>query len=305
MLDGQVAPGGQAGDGMTVPDGDLGDVLRRQLSAAVDAVEPGANGLERIRARTRKRPPQPWLVSVLSGAVSRARSWVWRGHWAWSPPRLRSLSLPRAKGAAGTTWLRPVAVLAGVAFIATVALTVPPLRQAIVQVSNNLTGSQQSGGAGTDGNGSPAGNGGGGTLSTGARSTASAGASGSQNASSRGPVTTTRCQPTASATATATAGSGSTLPLGAVESALPGTQPTACRTPSTSGTSQPVSATSATPTPTSTTVTTPTPTTTGTPTPTTTPTSTTTPTTTPTPTGTGTASPSTSASGAATGAVGS
>jgi hypothetical protein len=301
MLDGPVAPGGQAGDGMTVPDGDLGDVLRRQLSAAVDAVEPGANGLERIRARTGKRPPQPWLVSVLSGAVSRARNWVWRGHWAWSPPRLRSLSLPRAKAAPGTVWLRPVAVLAGVAFIATITLAVPPLRQAIVQVSNNLTGSQQSGGGGTDGNGSPSGSGGGGTLSTGARSTASAGASGSQGAGSRGPVTTTRCQPTAAATATA---SGSALPLGAVESALPGTQPTACRTPSTSAT-QPASATSATPTPTSTTVTTPTPTATGTPTPTATPTVTTTPTTTPTPTDTGTASPSTSASDGATGVVGS
>ncbi|MGA9834475.1 MAG: hypothetical protein WBQ71_25435, partial [Trebonia sp.] len=69
---------------MTVPRGDLETLLRRELTTAVSRVEPEADALDRIRARTRRRPPQPWLLSVVSGAVSRARYWVWRGHWAWS-----------------------------------------------------------------------------------------------------------------------------------------------------------------------------------------------------------------------------
>ena len=40
-----------------VPEDDLEQALRRALSAAVSQVEPGADGLERIRARTKKRPP--------------------------------------------------------------------------------------------------------------------------------------------------------------------------------------------------------------------------------------------------------
>ena len=123
--------GGHGGGGMTVPHGDLETTLRRELTAAVDGVEPAPDALERIRARTALRPPQPWLLTVASGAVSRARHWVWHGHWAWpeSLPRPRAVSWPgagwatRVKRATGGDWLRPVAVLAGVAFIAIVALS--------------------------------------------------------------------------------------------------------------------------------------------------------------------------------------
>ena len=62
--------GGHGGGGMTVPHGDLETTLRRELTAAVDGVEPAPDALERIRARTARRPPQPWLLSVVSGAVS-------------------------------------------------------------------------------------------------------------------------------------------------------------------------------------------------------------------------------------------
>src|SRR5215831_639445 len=68
---------------MTAPEDDLEKALREALSAAANRVEPGADGLDRIRARIGKRPPQPWLLSMASGAFERARYWVWRGHWAW------------------------------------------------------------------------------------------------------------------------------------------------------------------------------------------------------------------------------
>src|SRR5215470_17171756 len=68
---------------MTAPEDDLEKALRQALSAAVDRVEPGADALDRIRARTGRRPPQPWLLSMASGVFERARYWVWRGHWAW------------------------------------------------------------------------------------------------------------------------------------------------------------------------------------------------------------------------------
>lgn len=201
-----------------VPEDDLEQALRRALSAAVSRVEPGADGLERIRARTKKRPPQPWLLAMAGGVLSRARSWVWRGHWIWPDslprlhaltwpsflpwPRLRKLPLPAGgtlatqsqtpasgplakwrqilTGPDGANWLRPVGVLAGVAFIASIALAVPPFRSAIVQVSSTvLTGGNSSNGPGsTDGSGTPAGTGtspGGSQGATGA-STSSTGA---------------------------------------------------------------------------------------------------------------------------------
>ena len=96
---------GHAGGGMTVPHGDLETSLRRELTAAVDGVEPASDALERIRARTARRPPQPWLLSVVGGAVSRARYWVWHGHWAWpeSVPRPRAVAWPGARWATRAT----------------------------------------------------------------------------------------------------------------------------------------------------------------------------------------------------------
>uniref|UniRef100_UPI00260DC5DB hypothetical protein n=1 Tax=Trebonia sp. TaxID=2767075 RepID=UPI00260DC5DB len=152
---------------MTTPDEGLEQALRRALSAAVNQVEPGADGLQRIRARTAGREPQPWLLSVASEAVSRVWHFTWRGHWAWPEslarrgalawqrlialpwPRLRRLPQPTAAGEtgpdlaeggsrpgwwesvsklreAGTTWLRPVAVLAGIAFIVGISFAIPP-----------------------------------------------------------------------------------------------------------------------------------------------------------------------------------
>jgi hypothetical protein len=294
--------GGHGGGGMTVPHGDLETTLRRELTAAVDGVEPAPDALELIRARTALRPPQPWLLTVANGVVSKARYWVWHGHWAWpeSLPRPRAVAWPgaswaaRAKRATGGDWLRPVAVLAGVAFIAIVTLAVPPLRQAIGHVTSNvLTGGQTSGGAGTDGNGTQNG-GGGGTLTNGARNTASANPVGPRSTAAPGWKAASQCEPAAvSLTPT---GSGEQI-AAAVSSALPATTATACVSPTATAT--------ASPTPTATTGGSPTPTDTGTggsPTPTDTGTGgSPTPTDTgtggsPTPTDTGTQSPSASPS---------
>ena len=155
---------GRAVMSMTVPRGDLETLLRRELTAAVSRVEPEADALDRIRARTRRRPPQPWLLSVVSGAVSRARYWVWRGHWAWSASSTarrpqarhghRSAARPGGKWVTvtnwvtGASWLRPASALAAIAFLAIVTVAVPPLRQAIGHVTAKvLTGGQSSGGA--------------------------------------------------------------------------------------------------------------------------------------------------------------
>jgi hypothetical protein len=165
---------------MTAPEDDLEKALRQALAAALNQVQPGTEGLERIRAKIGTRPPRPWLLSVVAGAYDRARNWTWRGHWAWadalaSPaahswPRLLRRPQSSSQSAtnrtarvippAGVGWLRPVAVLAGIAVIASISLGVQPFRQAIIQASNTvLSGGGQRGGAGTDGNGTPAGTG--------------------------------------------------------------------------------------------------------------------------------------------------
>ena len=291
---------GHGGGGMTVPHGDLETTLRRELTAAVDGVEPASDALERIRARTARRPPQPWLLSVVGGAVSRARYWVWHGHWAWpeSLPRPRAVAWPgarwatRANRAMGANWLRPVAVLAGVAFIALVTLAVPPLRQAIGHVTSNvLTGGQTSGGAGTDGNGTRNG-GGGGTLTNGARNTAAANPVGPGSTAAPGWKAASQCQ-SAAVSATPT---GSTEQIAAaVSSALPATPTPACPSPTPTGTGSPTPTDSATgsPTPTDSATGSPTPTdsATGSPTPTDSATGS------PTPTDTGTGSPTATPSG--------
>jgi hypothetical protein len=158
---------------MTSPEGDDGleESLRRALSAAADEVEPGAGGLDKIRARIGGRPPRPWLLSVLSGVVDRVRNWTWHGHWAWKDSlprpaplwgglrrwasfRRRRASFPRP----GTGWLRLTAALAGVAVIAGITLSVQPVRHAILQASTALNGGSgpPRSDAGTEGNGTRA-----------------------------------------------------------------------------------------------------------------------------------------------------
>jgi hypothetical protein len=154
---------------MTSPgDDDLEVALRRALSAAASEVEPGADGLDKIRARIGGRQPRPWLFSVLSGVVDRVRHWTWDGHWAWrdSPARLRAFWERRSRWSKfprrDIGWLRLVTALAGVALIAGVMLGVQPVRQAILQARTSMDGGSGSprGNVGTEGNGTRAGGGG-------------------------------------------------------------------------------------------------------------------------------------------------
>lgn len=305
----------RAGGRVTPPDRDFEAALRRELAAAASAVEPAAGALERIRARTGKHPPQPWLLSVLSGVVTRARYWVWSGHWVWpgSPSRPRALHRRDGRRPAGGVWLRPVAVLAGVAFLAAIGLAVGPVRQAIVQVSSNLTGGQQSGGSGTNGTGSHSGTGGGGTLANGAHPT-TAGPSGVRATASPTPAATTPCGPAASAKQQASANSKIASVVSSA-TALVSPHPSASR--SVAPSSSPSSAPSATvtancPTPTASashpavvpSVISPSLLPTPTPTPTSGPTATATPTSSPNPAGSGTAGPTASPSDADSGSSG-
>jgi len=147
---------------MTSPEGNgLEEALRRALSDAASEVEPGSDGLDKIRARIGNRPPRPWLFSVLAGLIGRVRHWPWRGHWAWqeSLPRLGDTREPRSRRGNFPGWgiggLRFVTVLAGIAVLAGVALGVQPFRHAILQASSSLNGGGGSprGNAGTEGGG--------------------------------------------------------------------------------------------------------------------------------------------------------
>ena len=172
------------GENPSSPEDRLEDALRRALSDAVGPIEPGTDGLDSIRARIGGRPPRPRLLAVLSGAVERARSWTWRGHWAWPgwpltrahltgwsrrprhrkgtparKPTRRGDRLPLL-GTLGTLgglrigWLTLVSGLASIAVIASVSFGVQPVRQAIIQAGTTvLHGGGYPppwGGAGTD-----------------------------------------------------------------------------------------------------------------------------------------------------------
>ena len=73
------------------------EALRRGLAEAVGRIEPGADGLERIRARIGGRPPRPWLLTVGADTLDAARHWVWRGHWSWHWSWAWPTALPAAR----------------------------------------------------------------------------------------------------------------------------------------------------------------------------------------------------------------
>ena len=199
---------------MTSPEDDgLEQALRRALSEAASGVEPGTDGLDKIRARIGDRPPQPWLLSVLFGVVERVRYWSWRGHWAWPPSlsKLPGLRGPRSRRSNFPRWgfgsLRLAVVLAGIAAIAAITLGIQPFRHVILQASaalNGDSGSQQVN-AGTEGSGTPTAGGSAGPAIS-AASGGQTGASGSPGAS----ATSSNGKPHPAATAKCVA---STLPV--------------------------------------------------------------------------------------------
>ena len=136
------------------PGHDFADFLRRELHAAADQVEPGADGLERIRDKIRSRPAHAsrpkgargvWLaIAGFLAGLGRRLAWVRGGDHPDS----------KRDGAAGggdarrapkrpTDWreamLRPAfAVGAAVFAVGVVLAVIPPARQAMVQVGDAI-----------------------------------------------------------------------------------------------------------------------------------------------------------------------
>src|SRR5579863_8743752 len=117
---------------------DFADFLRRELHSAADQVEPGADGLERIRDKIRSR----------SAHASQHR--VIRGSWAavWGPIRRLSnpggrSDSPRPGPKRPRDWreamLRPAfAVGAAVFAVGVVLSVVPAAREGIINVSDAI-----------------------------------------------------------------------------------------------------------------------------------------------------------------------
>ena len=140
--------------------------LRRALRAAAEQVDPGDDGLDRIRARVSHRRPMPLPIAWVDIALTRLSLRVPDGFWVvWDrvasevravsehfiPDRLRSERLRLG-------WLRPVAAMSVVAFIVaavvSMAIEVP---QVISPAGSEATQQGNLGSQQTGGNGSPGG----------------------------------------------------------------------------------------------------------------------------------------------------
>src|SRR6266576_1532076 len=180
-------------DGIPPQGPEFGEFLRRELHAAADQFEPRSDGLERIRARVRSGPA---YASKHSAA-----------HGGFLADLVRRLNGARGGQEAGSghpqqqrDWryglLRPALAAACVVFAIGVALAVPPLRAAVVQLSSAVgipISSTSAGGQSTNGDGTPAGS-----------------AAGGPAGGSTSPADTTTATPPATGTTTATSTATST-----------------------------------------------------------------------------------------------
>ena len=144
-------------DGMPPQGPDFAEFLRRELHAAADQLEPRSDGLERIRARVRSGPAYASKHSAaqggfLAGLVRR-----------WNPARggqEEGGGHPRQQRDWRYGLLRPALAAACAVFAIGVALAVPPLREAFVQLGSAVGISSHSAGGGvqsTNGDGTPIG----------------------------------------------------------------------------------------------------------------------------------------------------
>ena len=142
-------------DGIPPQGPEFGEFLRRELHAAADQLEPRSDGLERIRARVRSGPAYASKHSAAHG-----------GFLADLVRRWNAARGGQEAGASGHArqqrdWryglLRPALAAACVVFAIGVALAVPPLREAFVQLgsavgissSSTSSGVPSTNGAGT------------------------------------------------------------------------------------------------------------------------------------------------------------
>ena len=133
----------RSGRGFDGGQGDFADFLRRELHAAADQVEPGSDGLERIRDKIRSRPAhasQPnWILGVwlgISGVAARLiRRLGFRVPQRQAPERRE----PRRPRDWREAMLRPAfAVGAAVFAVGVVLSVVPPARQAMINVGDAI-----------------------------------------------------------------------------------------------------------------------------------------------------------------------
>lgn len=142
---------------MSTLDQDYEAILRRCLHAEAESVEPGGDGLQRIRARLKK--PQPFLVAWLLADSDVARP-VFNGLEAagdWCLQALRSVT-DRFRPAVtvygrGLGWLRPAAAMTTAIFVVAAGVfAAMELPQAISQTGSLqlpfLQGSRPGGGSG-------------------------------------------------------------------------------------------------------------------------------------------------------------
>jgi len=150
-------------DGMPPQGPEFGEFLRRELHAAADQFEPRSDGLERIRAR------------VGSGPAYASKHFA--AHGGFLADLVRRLNGARGGQEAGSghqrqqrDWryglLRPALAAACVVFAIGVALAVPPLREAVAQLSSAVGITSSS-----TGSGDPSANGAGTQYSSGASGT--------------------------------------------------------------------------------------------------------------------------------------
>jgi hypothetical protein len=138
--------------------------LRRALHAAAEQVEPGGDGLDKIRQRVRHRRPMPMAIAWVDIALTRLSLGVPDGFWVvWDRIALEVRAVarhfwpeqgrPARSGREWLGWARPLAAMSAAVFIvAAVIYTTVGVTQVFVpagssQPSGHNTGGQPAGGS--------------------------------------------------------------------------------------------------------------------------------------------------------------
>ena len=122
---------------------DFADFLRRELHAAADQVEPGSDGLERIRDKIRSRPAhasQPnWILGVWLGVSGVAARLIRRLGFRVPQRQAPQRREPRRPRDWREAMLRPAfAVGAAVFAVGVVLSAVPPARQEVAHITGAI-----------------------------------------------------------------------------------------------------------------------------------------------------------------------
>src|SRR5260221_12044760 len=142
--------------------GDMEDVLRRALRTATQSVEPGADGLARIRSRISARRPAPsgWTMAELAGRAGPSSSVLRNLLRVSTAPRLPVSAVvqrfrPRSDGIGWNRWLRPAAaVVTGVFVVLAGSWALTALPRGIMSSARNGPAAGSGGGRGPGGGGS-------------------------------------------------------------------------------------------------------------------------------------------------------